>query len=28
VGPVVAGDHITGRIDGIGEVELTVAAAG
>lgn len=27
VGPVVPGDHITGQIDGVGEVTLTVAAA-
>jgi fumarylpyruvate hydrolase len=27
VGPVVAGDVITGRIDGVGEIELSIAAA-
>ena len=28
VGPVVAGDRVTGGVDGVGEIELNIAAAG
>lgn len=27
VGPVVAGDHITGGVEGIGSIELNITAA-